>query len=238
MSDTRPTPETDAAEVKQNVANQGMPDKDWPWLAIKSGWDFARNLERERDKALRELQEARNTNVNVRKERGARVLELKNELQTARAALSGRTVSCSQCNESAKRADSKHALWMTELRKVTELEADVAELNQRLIDRTADMLTKVVELEEKIRHIKKSHEETERDEIEAMREWIKEAQTLLIAACSNNAEAGWESTRILIAELMSLYDRMTKIGVPEFACKPVEKLLTQWPLELLATAKV
>lgn len=61
---------------------------------------------RERDKAIRELQEARNTLVNVRKERGARVLELKKERDEARAALSGRTVSCSQCNESAKQIEA------------------------------------------------------------------------------------------------------------------------------------
>ena len=30
-----------------------MPDKEWPWAAIKSGWDFARNLERERDQLQR-----------------------------------------------------------------------------------------------------------------------------------------------------------------------------------------
>jgi len=58
-------------------------------------------------------------------------------------------------------SDSKHKLWMMELRKVTELEAQI------------------VELEAKIRRIKKSHEETERDEIEAMREAIKEAHDAL-----------------------------------------------------------
>ena len=52
MSTTeRPTPETDAAQIEQNVRNQGVPDKDWPWAAISSGFDFARKLERERDEA-------------------------------------------------------------------------------------------------------------------------------------------------------------------------------------------
>lgn len=83
---------------------------------------------------------------------------LERERDEANASLSGRTVSCSQCNKAA---------------------SDIAELNQRLIDRTADMLAKVVELGEKIRRIKKSHEETERHEIEAMREAIKEAHGAL-----------------------------------------------------------
>lgn len=152
MNDTRPTPtpETDAEALAcRDFHNQPI---DYVPLC------FARKLERERDKALRELQEARNTNVNVRKERGARVMELKKELHEAREALSGRTVSCSQCNKAA---------------------SDIAELNQRLIDRTADMLAKVVELGEKIHRIKKSHEETERHEIGAMREAIKEAHGAL-----------------------------------------------------------
>jgi hypothetical protein len=66
-----------------------------------------------------------------------------------------------------------------------------------------------------------------------------DANAAYIAACAGKAEAGWESTRILIAELLSLHERMEKIGCPEFVCEPIQKLLARWPLEsLLQTAKV
>lgn len=136
MSDTRPTPETDAAIADghtfnhedlrlviafcQRLERERDEARNDVFLASgellvpmpEPGTDMARVMvanavmRGERDKALRELQEARNTIVNVRKERGARVMELKKELQEARAALSGRTVSCSQCNESAKQIES------------------------------------------------------------------------------------------------------------------------------------
>lgn len=51
MSQPSDTPETDAAEQRQKVINQGIPDKEWPWYAIQSGFDFARELERQRDVA-------------------------------------------------------------------------------------------------------------------------------------------------------------------------------------------
>lgn len=51
MNPLPPTPETDAAEIAQNIQNQGIPDGDWPWKAIKSGYDFARKLECQRDEA-------------------------------------------------------------------------------------------------------------------------------------------------------------------------------------------
>lgn len=93
---------------------------------------------------------------------------LERERDESRAALSGRTVSCSLCNESAKkiaqltddlesgfmkgtyarlkelqgkerdlekereRADSKHALWVAELRKVTELETQIQAMREAI----------------------------------------------------------------------------------------------------------
>jgi len=61
--------------------------------------------------------------------------KIERERNEAREALSGRTVSCEQCNKAA---------------------ADIADLNQRLIERTADMLAKVVDLEERNRTLLKT----------------------------------------------------------------------------------
>lgn len=57
MSTQIPTPRSDEAERLQKVINQGIPDKDM--TAIKSGFEFARTLERELHTALAERDEAR-----------------------------------------------------------------------------------------------------------------------------------------------------------------------------------
>jgi hypothetical protein len=111
-------------------------------------------------------------------------------------------------DEANKRADSKHALWMMELRKVAELEAQVramlkneaSKLESDSIVASCNCDTKTPEIQhhkpgckyrliverdearEKIIRIKKSHEETELDEIESMREAIKEATTAILYA--------------------------------------------------------
>lgn len=65
-----------------------------------------------------------------------------------------------------------------------------------------------------------------------------------IAACSNNAEAGWESTRKAITLLshisQSPFLAETEVGqeAQDNTDKAIESILAQWPLELLATAKV
>ena len=66
-----------------------------------------------------------------------------------------------------------------------------------------------------------------------------DANAAYIDACAGNAEAGWESTRILISSILDLHDTMLKHGCPEYQSKTAEKLLAQWSLEsLLQTAKV
>jgi hypothetical protein len=52
------TPRTDAAEQEQNILNQGIPDKNWPWEAIKSGYNFARQLEEENNNMREAIREA------------------------------------------------------------------------------------------------------------------------------------------------------------------------------------
>jgi exonuclease VII large subunit len=42
-----PTPRTDAAERTSKACNQSDSDQSWPWDAIKRGYNFARQLERE-----------------------------------------------------------------------------------------------------------------------------------------------------------------------------------------------
>lgn len=139
-----PTPETEEAFITGEFNTQ------------EKSMDFARRLERERDKALRELQEARNTNVNVRKERGARVMELEKELHEAREALSGRTVSCAQCNKSAKKLEAMREL----LREIRDDEVNSQdEADKFLRDHEPSELSKMRDA------IKEAHE--------ALRAWPK-----------------------------------------------------------------
>jgi hypothetical protein len=59
---------------------------------------------------------------------------------------------------------------------------------------------------------------------------------LYIAACAGNAEAGWEVARSTIEQIISMRKDTT---CWDFVGKPLMKsILAQWPLELLATAKV
>lgn len=114
MSDTRPTPETDAkfedlfgCEFDDYTPNQ------------KEAKRFAARLERERDQLQRWKDEqmfvesqwdaqavgrelGMIAGTDIRRNILPRIVRLKKERDEARAALSGRTVSCSQCNEAAK----------------------------------------------------------------------------------------------------------------------------------------
>lgn len=65
-----------------------------------------------------------------------------------------------------------------------------------------------------------------------------ENNAAFIASCAGDAEAGWESTRILIASIFDFVDAMSQFDCGGYQWDTVEKLLAQWPLELLATDKV
>ena len=147
---TAPTPETDAlANGRIGMWQHNLPA------------DFARKLERERDQLQRWKDEqmfvesqwdaqavgkelGMVAGTDIRRNILPAIVQLKKELQEAHAALSGRTVSCSQCNEATQRADSKHGIWMAELRKVTELEAQI-EAMREAIKRANQSLSDLVE---------------------------------------------------------------------------------------------
>lgn len=67
-----------------------------------------------------------------------------------------------------------------------------------------------------------------------------------IAACTGNAEAGWETTRAVLADIQGMLNfigRVEKPGPLYEQAKIVsdalaESILAQWSLELLATAEV
>lgn len=62
---------------------------------------------------------------------------------------------------------------------------------------------------------------------------VRRPDASFIAACAGNAEAGWESTRKIIQEALFLHsDAPGELG------SVLQIILAQWPLELLATAKV
>lgn len=58
MSEKTDTPITDAAEIAGNIKNQSDKNSDWPWAAIKRGYECARDLERQ-------LAEAREHNARL-----------------------------------------------------------------------------------------------------------------------------------------------------------------------------
>lgn len=62
MSD-RPTPLTDAAERTARIGHQALTDGEWPWAAIRQGWDFARTLERQLAEAREDLRQAEESRV-------------------------------------------------------------------------------------------------------------------------------------------------------------------------------
>lgn len=128
-------PETDAAAH----------EKPTPGFAVAS-YDFARKLERERDSALELLREIRDNEVNPQDEADKFLRDgVCSELSKCRQALSGRTVSCSQCNEAAKKLDEK--------------DAAIAELNQRLTEQRESFMSQLVRIEdgwrEKLREARK-----------------------------------------------------------------------------------
>jgi len=99
---------------------------------------------------------------------------LERERDEAREALSGRTVSCAQCSGEAKRADSKHRLWMGELYKVTELEAQIEAIRELLREIRDDEVNAQDEADKFLRDHAPS-------ELSKMREAIKAAHDALRA---------------------------------------------------------
>lgn len=53
-----------------------------------------------------------------------------------------------------------------------------------------------------------------------------------IASCSNNAEAGWRSTKGAIGWLLRVYDRCDE-PTSEYAKEALEGIIAEWPLETL-----
>ena len=60
----------------------------------------------------------------------------------------------------------------------------------------------------------------------------READATYIATCSNNAEAGWRSTKGAIGWLLRVYDRCDE-PTSEYAKEALEGILAEWPLETL-----
>jgi hypothetical protein len=177
MSNAQPTPETDKLQSHTPVGTV--------WL------EHSKSLERERDQLQRwkddqmfieaqwdaqavgrELDMVAGTDI--RRNILPCVVRLKKELHEAHEALSGRTVSCSQCNEEAKRADSKHRLWMGELYKVTELEAQIEVMRELLREIRDDEVNSQDEADKFLRDHAPS-------ELSKMREAIKAAHEALRA---------------------------------------------------------
>lgn len=64
---------------------------------------------------------------------------------------------------------------------------------------------------------------------------IEDEDAAFIAACSNNAEAGWRATRAAIALLVSMGERQHDIETAKAAFDAFESILAAFPLEMLAT---